>query len=42
MILDRMNTEEILGLNLATGVPLIYKLNTDTTVATKEVLDISG
>lgn len=40
MILDRMNTETILSLNLATGVPLVYKLNADTTVASKEVLKL--
>jgi len=39
MILDRMTTETILGLNLATGVPMVYKLNPDTTVASKEILD---
>ncbi|MEO0328478.1 MAG: 2,3-bisphosphoglycerate-dependent phosphoglycerate mutase [Pseudomonadota bacterium] len=40
MILDRMNTETILSLNLATGVPLVYKMNADTTVASKEVLKL--
>lgn len=39
MILDRMTTETILGLNLATGVPMVYKMNADTTVASKEILD---
>lgn len=39
MILDRMTTETILGLNIATGVPMVYKLNADTTVASKEILD---
>ncbi|MFK5977882.1 MAG: 2,3-bisphosphoglycerate-dependent phosphoglycerate mutase [Rhizobiaceae bacterium] len=39
MILDRMTTETILGLNLATGVPIVYKMNADTTVASKEILD---
>ncbi len=38
MVLDRMSTEEITGLNLGTGVPLIYRLNADTSVASKEVL----
>ena len=43
MILDRMTSEEITGLNLATGVPMVYKLNPDSTVASKEVLgDMSG
>lgn len=38
MVLDRMNKETILNLNLATGVPVVYKLNADSTVASKEVL----
>ena len=39
MILDRMTTETILGLNIATGVPMVYKMKADTTVASKEILD---
>ena len=43
MVLDRMSKEEILKLNLATGVPMVYKLKADSTVASKEVLgDMSG
>jgi 2,3-bisphosphoglycerate-dependent phosphoglycerate mutase len=43
MVLDRLTKEEILKLNLATGVPMVYKLNADSTVASKEVLgDMSG
>jgi 2,3-bisphosphoglycerate-dependent phosphoglycerate mutase len=38
MVLDRLSREEITGLNLDTGVPLIYRLKPDTTVAQKEVL----
>ncbi len=38
MVLDRMTETEITGLNLATGVPMVYKLNADSTVASKEVL----
>ena len=38
MILDGMSREEIVKLNLATGVPMVYKLNADSTVASKEVL----
>ena len=42
-ILDRMGDDEITRLNLATGVPMVYKLNPDSTVATKEILgDMSG
>ena len=40
MVLDRMTTETITSLNLATGVPMVYKLNADTTVASKEVLEL--
>jgi 2,3-bisphosphoglycerate-dependent phosphoglycerate mutase len=43
MVLDRLTKEEILKLNLATGVPMVYKLKADSTVASKEVLgDMSG
>jgi 2,3-bisphosphoglycerate-dependent phosphoglycerate mutase len=43
MVLDRLSKEQILKLNLATGVPMVYKLNADSTVASKEVLgDMSG
>lgn len=42
-ILDRMGNDEITKLNLATGVPMVYKLNADSTVASKEILgDMSG
>ncbi|MEH3145761.1 MAG: 2,3-bisphosphoglycerate-dependent phosphoglycerate mutase [Methylobacterium frigidaeris] len=39
MVLDGLTTETIPGLELATGVPLVYRLNADTTVADKVVLD---
>jgi 2,3-bisphosphoglycerate-dependent phosphoglycerate mutase len=43
MVLDRMSKAEILKLNLATGVPMVYQLNADSTVASKQVLgDMSG
>jgi 2,3-bisphosphoglycerate-dependent phosphoglycerate mutase len=43
MVLDRLSKEQILALNLATGVPMVYKLKADSTVASKEVLgDMSG
>ena len=43
MVLYRMSKEEILKLNLATGVPMVYTLNADSTVASKKVLgDMSG
>ena len=43
MVLDKLTKEEILKLNLATGVPMVYTLNADSTVKTKDVLgDMSG
>jgi len=43
MVLDGMSREAITQLNLGTGIPMIYKLNADSTVASKEVLgDMSG
>ena len=38
MVLDRLTRDEVTKLNLATGVPMVYKLNADSTVASKEVL----
>ncbi|WP_028054326.1 2,3-bisphosphoglycerate-dependent phosphoglycerate mutase [Sinorhizobium medicae] len=38
MVLDGLTKEQILKLNLATGVPMVYKLNADSTVASKKVL----
>src|ERR1700712_655855 len=38
MVLDRLTKEQILALTLATGVPMVYKLKADSTVASKEVL----
>ena len=37
-ILDRLSNDEVTKLNLATGVPMVYKLNADSTVASKEIL----
>ena len=39
MVLDRLTPETIPAMELATGIPLVYRLNADTTVASKEVLD---
>ncbi|ACA16530.1 phosphoglycerate mutase 1 family [Methylobacterium sp. 4-46] len=39
MVLDGLTTETIPGLELWTGVPLVYRLKADTTVESKEVLD---
>lgn len=38
MVLDRLTPEQIVGVELATGEPIIYRLNADTTVASKEIL----
>ncbi len=43
MVLDKLTKDEILKLNLATGVPMVYTLNADSTVKSKNVLgDMSG
>ncbi|HYF53479.1 MAG TPA: 2,3-bisphosphoglycerate-dependent phosphoglycerate mutase [Salinarimonas sp.] len=39
MVLDGLNPQTIAGLELATGVPMVYRLNEDSTVASKQVLD---
>lgn len=39
MVLDGLSREEIPGLELETGVPIVYRLNADTTVASKEIID---
>jgi len=39
MVLDGLSTDDILKLEIATGVPLVYKLNEDTTVAEKQILE---
>lgn len=38
MVLDRLSESEITGLNLATGVLMVYKLKADSTAQSKEVL----
>ena len=38
MVLDRLTPETIPTMELATGVPLVYRLNADSTVASKEIL----
>ena len=40
MVIERLTPEQILKRELATGVPVIYRLNADSTVATK--LDLAG
>ena len=39
MVLDRLTPDTIPGMELATGLPLVYRLNADTTVADKQVLE---
>jgi len=38
MVLDRMTPESVTTLELATGVPMIYTLRADSTVASKDVV----
>ena len=38
MVLDRLTPETIPTMELATGVPLVYRLNANSTVASKEIL----
>jgi 2,3-bisphosphoglycerate-dependent phosphoglycerate mutase len=38
MVLDHLSPQEIVKRELATGVPLIYRLNTDSTVAERQVM----
>ena len=38
MVLEHLSPSEIVDREIATGVPLIYRLNADSTVAQKEVL----
>jgi 2,3-bisphosphoglycerate-dependent phosphoglycerate mutase len=42
MALDGLSGEEIVKMEIGTGVPIIYKLNADSTVASKEVLENGG
>src|SRR5208283_2699567 len=38
LVLDRLSPKTIPTLEIATGVPLVYRLNPDSTVASKEIL----
>jgi len=38
MVLDRLNSDTITSLELATGVPILYRLKVDSTVESREVL----
>jgi len=39
MSLDKMTKEEVLALNLGTAIPVVYELESDGTVISKQVLD---
>jgi 2,3-bisphosphoglycerate-dependent phosphoglycerate mutase len=38
MALDGLTPDEVVKLELATGVPVVYRLNADSTIASKEIL----
>jgi len=38
MVLDGLDTKTVLDLEIETGVPIVYRLNADSTVASKEIL----
>jgi len=40
MVLERLSPQQIVAREIATGVPLIYRLNADSTVA--EMKDLAG
>jgi len=40
MHLDGLSKEEVLELNIATGVPIIYELDDSMAVVSKRILDI--
>jgi 2,3-bisphosphoglycerate-dependent phosphoglycerate mutase len=39
MVLDGLTGEQIVKTEIATGVPIVYRLNADSTVASKEILE---
>jgi 2,3-bisphosphoglycerate-dependent phosphoglycerate mutase len=39
VVLDGLDAKTIPSMELATGIPLVYRLNADTTVASKVVLE---
>lgn len=38
MLLDNLNENEIVDLNIKTGVPIVYRLKEDSTVFSKKIL----
>jgi len=39
MALDGLTPDEVVKLELATGLPVVYRLNADSTIASKDILD---
>jgi 2,3-bisphosphoglycerate-dependent phosphoglycerate mutase len=39
MVLDRLTPKTVPAMEIATGIPLVYRLHGDTTVASKEILE---
>jgi 2,3-bisphosphoglycerate-dependent phosphoglycerate mutase len=39
MALDGLSPEEVVKVEIATGVPIVYRLNADSSVASKEILE---
>jgi 2,3-bisphosphoglycerate-dependent phosphoglycerate mutase len=39
MALDGLSREEVVKVELGTGIPIIYRLNADSTVASKEIIE---
>jgi 2,3-bisphosphoglycerate-dependent phosphoglycerate mutase len=39
MVLDRLTPKTVPAMEIATGIPLVYRLHADTTVASKEILE---
>lgn len=39
MVLDRLTPETIPGMELETGIPIVYRLKSDSTVESKEIID---
>lgn len=38
MVLDGLSQDEVTGLEIGTGIPFVYRLNADSTVASKDIL----
>jgi 2,3-bisphosphoglycerate-dependent phosphoglycerate mutase len=38
MVLDQLTSETVSTLEISTGVPIVYQLNADSTVASRQVL----